>query len=144
MTPTTVAPNAAPSPKAWSIGLWVPQVLLAVAFGLSGTMKLVTPLDQLVDKMPWVAQVGVFVRFIGLSEVAGALGLILPGVTRIKPGLTALAALGLVVIMVLAAGLHASQGEWGVLPVNFVLGGLAAFVAWGRARKAPFAPRSQA
>ena len=80
-------------------------------------------------------------RFIGLSEIAGAIGLVLPALTRIKPILTAWAAVGLTTIMVLAMIMHAVRGELGALPMNAVLGGMAAFVAWGRFRWAPIAPR---
>jgi predicted tellurium resistance membrane protein TerC len=137
-TTTSVAPS-----KGLHIGLWVAQVLLAVAFGMAGAMKTFTPLDELAQTLPWVAESGAgLVRFIGVSELAGALGFILPAATRIKPSLTALAALGLVVVMVLAAGFHVMRGEAQALPVNLVLGGLAAFVAWGRWKKQPIAPRS--
>jgi hypothetical protein len=92
--------------------------------------------------MPWTAEVGAgMVRFIGISELLGGLGLVLPSLTRIQPRLTALAALGLVVVMVLAAGFHVTRGEFQHVPMNLVLGGLAAFVAWGRAMKAPISPR---
>ena len=82
------------------------------------------------------------VRFIGASELAGALGLVLPSATRIRPLLTPLAAMGLVIVMLLAALFHISRGEWLALPINAVLGGLAAFVAWGRLRKAPIFPHA--
>lgn len=134
------APLAAPTGKGLHIGLWIAQALLAVAFGMAGMMKLTTPMEQLAAGMAWVqSSPEALVRFIGLSEVAGALGMILPAATRIKPILTPLAAVGLVTIMVLAAGVHVSYGE---APIpNVVLGGLAAFVAWGRYKKAPIAGR---
>jgi hypothetical protein len=68
--------------------------------------------------------------------------LVLPAATRIKPALTPLAALGLATVMVLASLTHLLRGEVQMLPVTAVLAGLAAFVAWGRARKAPIAPRA--
>jgi putative oxidoreductase len=78
------------------------------------------------------------VRFIGACELAGAVGLILPAATRIRPMLTPLAASGLVVVMLLAMAFHISRGEAAqALPINLTLGALAAFVAWGRFRKAP-------
>ena len=130
------------SSRALHIVLWVAQVVLAVLFGMAGTMKATAPLAQLAQKMTWVAAVpAALVRFIGVSELAAALGLLLPSATRIRPVLTPLAAAGLVVIMVLAAGFHSSRGEAQVVPVNLVLGALAAFVAWGRGKKAPIAPR---
>jgi putative oxidoreductase len=127
--------------KGWHIGLWVAQVLLAIAFGMAGFMKLATPYADLVQKMAWVKQTPeALVKFIGVAELAGALGLILPAATRIKPFLTPLAATGFIVIMVLAIGLHLSLGE---MPVpDVILGGIAAFIAWGRWRRAPISPRN--
>lgn len=124
------------------IGLWVAQVLLALGFGMAGFMKATTPVEELAKQIPWVATSGVgLVRFIGVSELLGAIGLVLPAATRIKPGLTALAGAALAFVMVLAAGYHVMKGEISSLPVNFFLGGLAAFVAWGRYKKAPIQPR---
>jgi putative oxidoreductase len=139
---TTVMTDATRPNRALRACLWTVQVLLALAFVSAGFMKLTTPIDQLVVRMPWVADVGVLVRFIGAAEIAGALGLVLPAATRIQPRLTPLAAAGLVTVMVLAALMHIQRGELGVLPVNVLLGGLAAFVAWGRAVRAPIRPRT--
>ena len=66
---------------------------------------------------------------------------ILPAATRIKPWLTPLAGAGLTVIMVLAAIFHATRGEWPMIGINATLGGLAAFIAWGRFKKAPIRAR---
>jgi len=85
---------------------------------------------------------GEYVRFIGMAETLGAIGLVLPAATRIKPSLTPLAALGLTTVMVLAAITHVARGEAFMIPVNGVIGGLSAFVVWGRWRKAPIAPRA--
>ena len=82
-------------------------------------------------------------RFIGFVELAGALGMILPALTRILPFLTPLAALGFAVIQVLAIGTHASLGETAsTLPMNLVLLTLSLFGAWGRWKKSPIAPRA--
>jgi uncharacterized membrane protein YphA (DoxX/SURF4 family) len=122
--------------------LWLAQILLAVAFAMAGAMKAAAPIATLAPQMVWPGDVPAWlVRFIGVSELAGALGLILPAVTRIKPGLTPLAALGLVAVMLLAAVFHIARGEWQALPMNVVLGGLAVFIAWGRTRKAPIQAR---
>lgn len=126
------APN-----KPLHIGLWAVQGLLAAAFLAIGATKTSTPIDQLAPKMPWVTTVpAAFVRFVGTVELAGALGLVLPSVARIKPWLTPLAAAGFAVMMIFAAGLHVVRGETEVLPVNLILGALAAFVAWGRSGRA--------
>ena len=91
--------------RGFELALWTVQILLAVAFGMAGVMKTFTPLDQLALKMGWVATLPApVVRFIGLSELAGALGLVLPGLFRIKQQLTPIAAVGLVTVMVLAGG----------------------------------------
>jgi putative oxidoreductase len=127
----------------WNIGLWVAQVILAAVYVMAGFMKLTQPIDALVasgmsyaDDYPEL-----LTRFIGTMEVLGALGIILPAVTRIAPRLTPLAALGFSIIQILAIGLHSSRGEFQVLPVNLVLLALSLFVLWGRLRKAPIAPR---
>lgn len=140
--PVASSSSSATPSRALNIGLWVAQVLLAVAFGMAGTMKTTKPIAELVKAMPWVSDAPALIRFIGLAELAGSLGLLLPSLTRIKPRLTPLAALGLVVVMVLAALFHIARGEVAAVPVNLALGGLAAFVAWGRGRKAPIGPRS--
>jgi uncharacterized membrane protein YphA (DoxX/SURF4 family) len=132
-------PSRTPA-KALNIGLWVVQGLLAVAFLMAGGMKAFTPIAELGAQMNWVNFVPPFaVRLAGISELLAAFGLILPALTRIKPILTPMAALGLIAIMVPAAGLHLAIGE--PIIVNLVLGGLAAFVAWGRFKKAPISPR---
>jgi hypothetical protein len=92
--------------------------------------------------MAWVSAVpGGLVRFIGASELLGGLGLVLPAATRVLPRLTALAGAALAFVMVLAATFHVMRGELGALPINLVLGGLSAFVAWGRLKKVPVSPR---
>src|SRR5688500_1026583 len=97
--------------KGLNIGLWVVQVVLAVMFGMAGVMKSTAPMAELVAQMGWPGALPEgLVRFIGVSELAGAIGLILPSLTRIKPGLTPLAAAGLVVVMVLAALFHIPRG----------------------------------
>lgn len=123
--------------------LWIVQVLLAALFLMTGVMKATTPMAELVAQAAWVSTVPAWaVRFAGISEVLGAIGLILPAATRIAPRLTPLAASGLAAVMVLASALHVSLGEFSALPVNVVLFFLAAFVAWGRTKKAPIAPRT--
>jgi putative oxidoreductase len=124
------------------VGLWIVQLLLAMVFGMAGIMKSTQPLADLAVAMAWTADVPAgLVRFIGASELAGAVGLVLPAATRIRPLLTPLAAIGLALVMALASLFHISRDEWFALPLNLVLGSLAAFVAWGRLRKVPILPR---
>ena len=120
-----------------NVGLWITQLLLAALFSMAGLMKLAQPISHLSAMLPWTAQVPeALVRFIGAAEVAGALGLILPAATRILPVLTPVSATGLLLIMILASGFHVWRGEITNLPINVVLGSLAAFIAWGRFKKA--------
>ena len=111
--------------------LWIVQALLALVFLLAGGMKIVTPLDVLYTQMP-LPLPGVFIRFIGVCEVLGAAGLILPGLTRIRPELTSLAARGLVLIM-LGATMFTPPDQLSMAALPVVIGLLAAFVAYGRA-----------
>ena len=114
--------------------LWVVQGLLALLFLFAGGMKLVLPLEAL--KGP-VALPGLFLRGIGVAEVLGAFGLILPGLLRVQPGLTPLAAAGLVIIMIGATVVTVVGGQPAAALIPLVVGLLAAFVAFGRWRLAP-------
>jgi hypothetical protein len=119
--------------------LWIVQGLLALVFLFAGGIKLVLPIGEMTVQMP-LPLPGWFLRFIGVAEVLGAIGLILPGLLRIKPGLTPLAASGLVVIMVGATTLTLAgfvPGGVGSVLIPLVVGLLAAFVAYGRLRLAP-------
>jgi uncharacterized membrane protein YphA (DoxX/SURF4 family) len=112
--------------------LWTLQVLLAALFLFAGGMKLVTPIAAMTQQM---ALPGPFLRFIGLAEVLGALGLILPGLLRIRPGLTPLAAAGLVIIMTGAVGVTMASAGAVQAVVPAVVGILSASVAIGRWRR---------
>jgi hypothetical protein len=123
--------------------LWIVQGLLAALFLFAGGMKLILPLDQLAGP---ITLPGWFLRSIGVLEVLGALGLILPGLLRIRPGLTPLAAAGLLIIMIGATAIGLMIGDVMMTVISAVVGLLAAFVAYGRWRLAPHrgAPRSSA
>jgi uncharacterized membrane protein YphA (DoxX/SURF4 family) len=141
----SVTVSAAPRPgKAITISLWVAQVLLALLFGLAGVMKTFMPVQALVATgISYAADLPLWLlRFIGVAELSGAVGIVLPAMTRIVPRLTPLAALGFVTVQVLAIGFHAMRGELAMaLPLNLVLLGLSLFVLWGRSAKAPIAAR---
>ncbi|WP_413730036.1 DoxX family protein [Sodalis sp. RH22] len=128
--------------KLLRIGLWIVQSALFVTFVMSGYLKLASPIAQLSAMMPWTGEFSeIFVRFIGLVDLAGGLGILLPALTRILPQLGILAASGITVLQVLAIVFHISRGEYMVLPLNLVLLPLAVFALWGRTRKAPIHPR---
>jgi uncharacterized membrane protein YphA (DoxX/SURF4 family) len=128
--------------KGLYIAIWVAQICLIGVFGMTGYAKTFQPVSELSQSIAWVADVPEgLVRFIGICELAGALGLVLPSIIRFLPGyLTPLASMGLMTIMVLAMGFHTMRGEISTLPINIVLGGAALFVAWGRYRKYPIHP----
>jgi uncharacterized membrane protein YphA (DoxX/SURF4 family) len=111
--------------------LWTVQTLLAALFLFAGIMKLVVPIEMLAGP---VAFPGLFLRFIGVAEVAGGLGLVLPWLLKIRPVLTPVAAAALVVIMVGATGVTLVGGA--VLPalIPMSIGVLLGVVAWGRGR----------
>ena len=115
------------------IALWIVQGLLALVFLFAGGMKLVMPLEELTKGLP-VQLPGLFLRFIGVCEVLGAIGLILPGLLRVRPGLTPLAATGLVIIMIGATVLTLVGGQGMLALAPLIIGVLAAFVAYGRRR----------
>lgn len=130
--PTHPYPNGSESPRRRPImtyALWIVQGLLALLFLFTGGMKLVLPIEVMTQQMPVP---GLFLRFIGLAEVLGAIGLILPGLLRIRPGLTPLAATGLVIIMIGATVLTLAGGDVAPALIPLVVGLLSAFVAYGR------------
>jgi hypothetical protein len=114
--------------------LWTIQGLLALVFLFAGGMKLVTPIEAMQDP---IALPGPFLWFIGIVEILGAIGLILPGLLRIKPRLTSLAATGLVIVMTGATALTAIGMGLAPSLVPLTVGLLAAFVAYGRRDWAP-------
>lgn len=121
-----------------NIALWIVQGLLALAFLLAGVMKATLPAERLNKNFPWSKDVSLtFTRFIGVAELLGALGLILPAITGIQPQwLTVAAASGLVIVMLSASIFHITRRE---PPITIVLLLLAAFIVVGRLAWAPFA-----
>jgi uncharacterized membrane protein YphA (DoxX/SURF4 family) len=126
-----------------NIVLWIIQVLLALLFLFAGGTKLVLPI-QVLESMGSPNAIhlpGLLMRVIGVCEVLGGLGLILPGLLKIKPGLTALAAAGLVIVMIGAVVLTVAGDGIGAAVVPFVVLLLLIFVAYGRWRLAPLVAR---
>ncbi|MDH3443691.1 MAG: DoxX family protein [Deltaproteobacteria bacterium] len=117
-----------------NVALWIIQGLLAAIFLFAGGMKLVLPIEEMTQEMPMP---GLFLRFIGACEVLGAIGLILPWLLRIRPGLTPLAAAGLVIIMIGATVITLMAGDIATAVVPLAVGILAALVAYGRFRLVP-------
>lgn len=122
-----------------NILLWVLQVLLAVVFIAHGLLLLMPPPDiaaQMLMSLPrsfWV--------FLGVAEVAAAIGLTLPGLTRVMPWLVSWAAAGIMIVMISATGYHIIRGEISSAAVTFVLLIMATFLAYERSQVLPIAPR---
>jgi hypothetical protein len=116
------------------VALWVLQGVLALLFLFAGGVKLALPLDLLATMAPLP---GLFLKLVGVLEVTGAMGLILPGLLRIRPSLTAMAGAGLVFIMVGATVVTLMGGEIAGASVPLLVGLLAAFIAYGRSKLAP-------
>jgi uncharacterized membrane protein YphA (DoxX/SURF4 family) len=144
-----VAARSAPKTKTMNIALWILQVLWGVFFCFTGFGKIMCYRPNvwnhtLHQPVPWFSAVpqALFV-VIGLCEFLGGAGLILPAMTGVKPKLTPFAAIGLTLVMILAAIFHIVRGELSFfLPMNLVLGGVAAFIVYGRLMVVPIAARS--
>ncbi|MDP9056438.1 MAG: DoxX family protein [Pseudomonadota bacterium] len=126
-----------PTTKFWNIALWVTQIYLCGMFLFAGVMKVAKSPQGLAD-MGWhwaLVTPHWFILFIGVMEIAGAIGVVLPGLTRILPVLVPTAAGGMILVQIAAIILHATRGETShTLPINLILLVPAAFVVWGRTR----------
>jgi uncharacterized membrane protein YphA (DoxX/SURF4 family) len=116
--------------------LWILQWLLALVFLFAGGIKLVLPIEEMTKQMP-LPLPGLFLRFTGVVEVLGAIGLILPWLLRIRPGLTPLAAAGLAIVMIGATVYTLAAGDFTAALIPLVVGLLSAFVAYSRWRLTP-------
>ena len=127
-----------PNSRRASVALWIVQGLLVALFLFAGVMKLVMPAEMLKGPVPLPEY---FLRFIGVAEVCGALGLILPGLLRIRQSLTPIAAVGLVTIMSGAATVTIEGGMVAPAFVPLVVGAFATYVVLGRRQWAPLVVR---
>lgn len=126
--------------KLLNVSLWLAQALQALLYVGTGIFKLVTPIPELAALWPWAGEQPHLVPVTAVADLLGGLGLLLPALLRLRPGLTRLAALGCAVLQVAAISFHFWRGEQANTPFNFVLLALAVFVFWGR-EKAPVRAR---
>jgi uncharacterized membrane protein YphA (DoxX/SURF4 family) len=117
-----------------NVVLWIIQVLLALLFLFAGVTKLILPIEEMTKQ---IAMPGMFLRFLGVAEVLGGLGLILPGLFRIKTWLTSLAAIGLMIIVIGATVLTLKMGGGAMVLMPLAAAILCALVAYGRWRMSP-------
>jgi uncharacterized membrane protein YphA (DoxX/SURF4 family) len=122
-----------------NIVLWILQVLLAAAFLAHGLLLLTPPPEIAVQMNAFLPRW--FQMFLGVAEVLAAIGLILPGLTRVMPFLVAWAAVGIMIVMISATILHTTRGEFSSAATTFVLLVMATFVAYQRGRVRPIPPR---
>jgi putative oxidoreductase len=128
--------------KGWNITLWIFQSLFALLFLMSGIMKLIMSAEQYHAMGPMAENISMgFVRFIGVAEVLGALGLILPSLLRINPRLTVWAAYGLLIVMISAVIFHIKIGDTKSIGGPVIFAVILALIAWGRTKKAVIAPK---
>lgn len=127
--------------------LWILQILWGVSFSITGFGKILWYRPDLwneaLHQVPWLSAVPQEMAvFIGIAEFLGGVGLILPALTGVKPKLTPLAAIGLTLVMILAAGFHIARGEYGFVLLNIILAAVSALIAYGRLVVMPIAPAS--
>lgn len=122
--------------KAMNAALWVVQALLAATMLWAGSLKIFQSVEKTAAMWPWAGEVPAwFVRITGVVDLLGAGGLLLPGLLRIKPVLTPIAAVAIVVLMVCASVFHIARGEASQIGVNVAFAALAGLVAWGRSER---------
>jgi uncharacterized membrane protein YphA (DoxX/SURF4 family) len=125
--------------------LWVLQIVLSVLFAWTGWTKLISGENDLRGAVSWTVDIPVsLVRVIGIVELLGALGLVLPAATRIRPQLTPIAASCLTTVMMLAVMFHLYRGDTRLVLIPAMLAIAGLVVAWGRFRKVPIGPRARA
>lgn len=138
---TSASVSVTPPRRLLSAALWGAQLVLAFFLLFGAYMKLAAPAEEVAKMMVWAAQYPALKTFTGIVDLLGGLGILLPALTRIQPRLTVLAALGIIVLQVLAFAFHGSRGEWPATPFNVILLGLAVFVYWGRSKAIPIVAR---
>ena len=127
---------------AWrNVLLWVLQVVFGIYFVLVGISHFIVP-EGLPAQMEWMYELSDTLHIIvGIAEIAGGLGLILPSLTRIRPELTVYAAGGLVLVMIGAVIYHAGRGEAQSIVTNVVIAAIVAFIGYGRWKLEPIEAR---
>tara|TARA_B100001113_G_C20987382_1_gene568861 strand:+ start:320 stop:736 length:417 start_codon:yes stop_codon:yes gene_type:complete len=129
--------------KFLNISLWILQIVIGTSFLIIGITNIITSNEDLITMgFTYIAHVPALVpKIAGISEVLGGIGLILPSVTRIQPQLTVWAAIGLILVCILAIMIYLWLGEWSNIPSPVITVGMLAFIVWGRNYKLPIDSR---
>ncbi|MFC5625666.1 DoxX family protein [Algoriphagus winogradskyi] len=122
--------------KGLTIALWVAQGLISLTLIWAGFTKLFQPIEQTAEMLPWALDNPGLLKFTGIIDLLGGIGIVLPAALRIQPKLTVFAAYGVIVLMIAASIFHISRGEASLIGMNIFFLALAVFVAWGRTKKA--------
>ncbi len=126
--------------KTINIVLWIAQVLLAITFIWTASMKLFKPSDL---PWPWIPENPNLVKATGVLDLLAGIGLALPAVLRIQPKLTVYASYGTIALMISASVFHISRDETSSIGFNIFVALTAVFIAWGRQKKALIAPKGK-
>lgn len=123
--------------KGLNIALWVAQGLIALTLIWAGYAKLFQPIEETAKMLPWALDNPGLLKFTGVVDLLGGIGIVLPAALRIQPKLTVFAAYGTIALMIAASIFHISRGESSLIGMNIFFLVLAGFIAWGRTKKAP-------
>jgi putative oxidoreductase len=121
--------------------LWIAQAFLAVTFIWAGYMKLFASIEELNKMWTWTTDNATLVKFTGVFDLLAGVGLVLPALLRIQPKLIIYAAYGTIGLMISASIFHISRNEAEQIGFNIFVTIIAAFIAWGRQKKVPFASK---
>ena len=124
--------------KGLNITLWVAQGLISLTLIWAGYAKLFQPIEETAKMLPWALDNPGLLKFTGIIDLLGGIGIVLPAALKIQPKLTVFAAYGTIALMVSASIFHISRGEASLIGMNIFFLILAAFVVWGRTKKVPF------
>lgn len=127
--------------KLMSVLLWIGQSILALTFIWGAYAKLLQPIEETAKMLPWALENPGLLKFTGIIDLLGGLGIILPAALRIQPKLTVFAAYGIIALMVLGSIFHVSRGEAPLIGMNIFIILIAIFIAWGRTKKAPISAK---
>lgn len=124
--------------KGLNIALWVAQGLISLTLIWAGYAKLFQPIEETAKMLPWALDNPGLLKFTGIIDLLGGIGIVLPATLKIQPKLTVFAAYGTIALMIAASIFHISRGEASLIGMNIFFLILAAFVVWGRTKKVPF------
>lgn len=127
--------------KGLNITLWVAQGLISLTLIWAGYTKLFQPIEETAKMLPWALDNPGLLKFTGIIDLLGGIGIVLPAALKIQPKLTVFAAYGTIILMIAASIFHISRGETSLIGMNIFFLVLAGFIAWGRTKKAPIAAK---